>query len=141
MFAAILDDLRKRFGEKILLTPEDLEKVLGIGRGQQANLRSQNRFPIPTRKVGGKVTVTIYDLAQHLAGDGKAEVKAQMAAEAPNRKERVARKDKKAKRGLLEKGWWQLRADQVIAILENRSLLDELGTGNTLPPNSSDKTL
>lgn len=133
MFDVILDDLRKRFGDKVVLGTDDLEAVLGVSRGQQANLRSQNRFPIQTRKIGSRVVVSIYDLAKHLADDCDTEVKATMASEAPKAEERQSRKAKKARRGLLEKNWWLFRADSIIAILENRSLLD-MDEDRLLPP-------
>lgn len=133
MFDVILDDLRKRFGNKIVLGTDDLEAILGISRGQQANLRSQNRFPIQTRKVGSRVVVSIYDLAKHLSGDCETEVKATMASKLPKAGETSSRKVKKAQRGLLQGNWWLFRADRIIAILENRSMLD-MDSGVRPPP-------
>lgn len=118
MFKVILDDLRSRVGEKIYLSPEDLEPLLDISKGQQANLRSQNRFPIPTRKLGGKVVVTIYDLAKHLSADCKESVSHTIATERVQTKEKTARSTKKTRKGLLEKGWWQFHSGQVFAIIE-----------------------
>lgn len=138
MFDVILDDLRKRFGNKIVLGTDDLEAVLGISRGQQANLRSQNRFPIQTRKVGSRVVVSIYDLAKHLSGDCETEVKATMASKLSKAGETSSRKVKKAQRGLLQGNWWLFRAGRIIAILENRSLLD-IDKDGPLPPGDTSK--
>lgn len=138
MFAVILEDLRKRFGDKVVLGTDDLEAVLGISRGQQANLRSQNRFPIQTRKVGSRVVVSIYDLAKHLSRDCETEVKATMANLAPKSDGKPSRKVKKAQQGLLEGNWWLLRTDQIIAVIENRSLLD-IDKDEPLPPGDPSK--
>lgn len=131
MFATILGDLRQRYGDKILLTPEDLEGVLGISRGQQANLRSQGRFPLPTRKVGGRICVSIYDLAKYLAGAAEEDVKAQMTQEQATGTKKSTRSEKKAKRGLLEKNWWLFRAHHITAILDSRRLLDSTNSTTT----------
>ncbi|MBI4720458.1 MAG: hypothetical protein HY770_04420 [Chitinivibrionia bacterium] len=125
MFAIILEDLRKRYGDKVLLDPEDLEAILGVSTGQQANLRSQNRFPIPITKVGGRIKVSIYDLAKHLAGAAKEEAKAQIATDTPPATKKESRSEKKAKRGLLEKNWWLFRGHHIISILDHRQLLDD----------------
>lgn len=125
MFATILGDLRQRYGDKIVLTPEDLEGVLGISKGQQANLRSQRRFPLPTRKVGGRVCVTIYDLAKYLAGAAEDDAKAQTNHGQATGTSKVSRSEKKAMRGLLKKNWWLFRVNQLISVLDNRRLLDD----------------
>lgn len=41
MLEIILADLRERFGDKVLLSPEDLVSVINKSEGQQANERSQ----------------------------------------------------------------------------------------------------
>jgi hypothetical protein len=63
MLEIILADLRDRFGDKVLLSPEDLASVINKSVGQQANERSQGKFPIPHKVEGRRVKVTIYDLA------------------------------------------------------------------------------
>lgn len=135
MLTIIFDDLKKIFGEKILLRPEDLETILGIGKGQQANLRSQNRFPIPTKKIGGSVVVTIYDLAKYLASACDDDVKTKMANEPPAPKEKQSRSAKKAQKGLLGKDWWRFRVGTVISILEERPLFDVIYK-KPLPPSN-----
>lgn len=141
MFAVILEDLRKRFGDKVVLGTDDLEAVLGISRGQQANLRSQNRFPIQTQKVGSRVVVSIYDLAKHLSRDCETEVKATMESMASESDGRLSRKVKKAQRGKLKGNWWLLRTDQIIAVIENRSMLDMDSDAPPPPPNPSRESL
>lgn len=119
MIDAILADLRGIFGAKVLLNPEDLVEALGISTGQQANLRSKGKFPVKTQKVGGRVKVSIYDLAQHLSGQATTHVKGEIA-KIPDQLPRAV---KKARKGLLEKDWWAFRQKAVISII-NKSLLD-----------------
>ena len=76
MIETILADLKTRFGEKVLLSPEDIAPIISSSPAVQANLRSQGRFPIPVKKIGRKIGITIYHLAEYLAnGDVKVEVK------------------------------------------------------------------
>lgn len=117
MFKVILEDLKSRVGDKIYLSPDDLEPLLDISKGQQANLRSQNKFPVRTSKIGGKVVVSIYDLAKHLSADCEAEVSATLAKSAPPA-EKLSRTTKKTQKGLLEKGWWQFHSNLLFAYIE-----------------------
>lgn len=123
MFQDILRDLGDRYGKQVLLTPDDLEEALGISKGQQANLRSQNRFPIPITKIGRKVTVHIYDLAKYLAGTREIEVREELAKEKAISKDSMTRQQKKVRRGHLEKDWWHFVSPIIISLIE-RSLLD-----------------
>lgn len=76
MIETVLADLKSRFGEKVLLSPEDIAPIIARSPAVQANMRSQGRFPIPIKKMGSKVGITIYHLAEYLAnGDVKVEVK------------------------------------------------------------------
>lgn len=76
MIETVLADLKSRFGEKVLLSPEDIAPIISSSPAVQANLRSQGRFPIPVKKIGRKIGITIYHLAEYLAnGDVKVEVK------------------------------------------------------------------
>ncbi len=117
MFDLVLADLQGRFGSKILLEPADLADVIGISVGQQANLRSQGRFPIPTTKVGNKVKVSVYALAQWLASLAKQEVKTELA-KTPN----LNRAEKKARRGHLTGQWWAFRQEAICAIIQKAYL-------------------
>lgn len=67
MYETILKDLKERFGDKVILTPADIAPVIASSPGVQANHRSRGGFPIPIRKIGTKVGVTIYHLAEYLA--------------------------------------------------------------------------
>lgn len=58
MFQQILDDLKAQFGSKIQLSPEDIEAIINVSAGQQANQRSQGRFPIPYTKDGGRIRIS-----------------------------------------------------------------------------------
>lgn len=66
--AAIVAELRNFFGEKTLLSPEDIAPHIRRTPKAQANLRSLGVFPIPLTYVSGKAYVTIYALAAWLAG-------------------------------------------------------------------------
>lgn len=119
MIDAILADLRAIFGAKVLLDPDDLVEVLGISVGQQANLRSQGRFPVATQKIGGRIKVSIYDLAKYLSGLASTHAREEIAVSTIP----MNRTEKKARKGLLEQNWWRLNQQRVVSII-NRSLLD-----------------
>lgn len=75
MIDTVLADLKSRFGDKVLLSPEDIAPLIASSPAVQANMRSQGRFPIPVKKVGRKIGVSIYHLAEYLAkGEVKTEV-------------------------------------------------------------------
>ncbi len=65
----ILRDLRQAYGPKVILSPQDLALAIGRSPKAQANMRSRGAFPMPIKRVGGKVGVSVYDLADYLAGD------------------------------------------------------------------------
>ena len=65
----ILRDLRQVYGPKVLLSPEDLALAIGRSPKAQANMRSRGAFPMPVKRLGGKVGVSVYDLADYLASD------------------------------------------------------------------------
>lgn len=92
MYEMVLADLKQRFGDKVMLSPSDIAPVIASSPAVQANLRLQNRFPIPVRKVGKKVGVTIYHLAEYLStGDVKvAPPKAVLSPPAPYKPVTVA---------------------------------------------------
>lgn len=134
MIDLVLADLRSRFGVKVLLSPSDIEDVIGVSVGQQANLRSQNKFPIPYDKSMGKVVISIYDLAQYLANVGKSVVKEQIR-ELPDYPT-MTRTQKKSTKGHLEGQWWLFHCPMVVAII-SRSILDSELPIKDLPPKKS----
>jgi hypothetical protein len=67
-YESVLADLKKQFGGRVLLSPADLAPLLMVSVQGQANLRHAGTFPIPVRKVGRKVGVSVYDLASFLTG-------------------------------------------------------------------------
>lgn len=75
MIETILKDLKERFGKKVILSPEDVAPIIATSPAVQANLRSQGRFPIPITKIGRKIGISIYHLAEFLA-TGNVEVEA-----------------------------------------------------------------
>lgn len=92
MYETVLTDLKKQFGDKVLLSPGDIAPIIDASPAVQANLRSQKRFPIPVKKMGKKVGVSIYHLAEYLStGDVKvAPPKADLSPPAPSKPVRVA---------------------------------------------------
>jgi len=129
MYKIILSDLRQQFGSKVLLSPEDLADVIDVSVGQQANLRSADKFPIPHNKDDfGRVKVSIYDLANYLANLGGAQVKQEMA-QIPDKLTRI---QKKSTKGRLAKDWWRFRCSSIYSII-NRSLLDFELVANPTP--------
>lgn len=67
MYQTVLNDLTARFGADVMLTPEQIAPIIASSPAVQANLRSQGRFPIPVRRIGNKVVVSIYHLAEFIA--------------------------------------------------------------------------
>ena len=65
----ILADLKEQYGRQLVLSPSDIALAIGRSPKAQANMRSRGVFPIPVKRAGGKVGVSIYDLADYLAGD------------------------------------------------------------------------
>ena len=66
MHSIVLNDLKEKFGDQVLLSPSDIAPIIASSPKVQANLRSQGRFPIPVQKKGAKVGVSIYHLAEYL---------------------------------------------------------------------------
>lgn len=67
MFAIILQDLQKKFGEKAVLSPKELAPILHTSESAQSNMRAAGTFPLPVVKQGSKIGVSIYVLAEWLA--------------------------------------------------------------------------
>jgi len=63
-----LADLKAEFGKKTLLTPEDIAPYIDKSPAAQAALRTRNRFPFATKTIGGRIVVSIYDLARYIGG-------------------------------------------------------------------------
>ncbi|QWD89274.1 hypothetical protein GQ367_02025 [Polynucleobacter sp. MWH-CaK5] len=118
MFDIVLNDLRGKFGDKVLLSPQDISEIIGMSVGEQANKRSADDFPIPWSKDSGRIKVTIYHLADYIANHGKKQVKQQIA-KIPDR---LTRTQKKATKGHLEKEWWLFRSRPIIAIIQKSNL-------------------
>jgi hypothetical protein len=71
-YEAVLADLKVRFSGQILLSPADLAPLIMVSAQGQANLRHAGTFPMPVRKVGRRVGVSIYDVAHFLTSDSSA---------------------------------------------------------------------
>jgi len=72
-YADALADLKADFGKQKLLTPSDIAPYISKTASAQAALRSRKKFPIATKDVGGRIFVSIYDLAHYIGDDDEAE--------------------------------------------------------------------
>ncbi|GBU14674.1 hypothetical protein AwPolaro_00520 [Polaromonas sp.] len=73
-YADALADLKADFGKQKLLTPSDIAPYISKSSSAQAALRSREKFPIATKDVGGRIFVSIYDLAHFIGDDDGEEV-------------------------------------------------------------------
>ena len=64
--AEIIDYLKIKTGGKLVMTPEQLEQEIGISTKQQSVLRTQQRFPIPHKKMGRSILYSIIHIADFL---------------------------------------------------------------------------
>lgn len=119
MFQQILEDLKATFGSKIQLSPADIAEIIDMSEGQQANRRSEGSFPIPYTKDGGRIRISIYALARYLSECCSVSVKQEMVSIPAD----LSRTQKKATRGHLAKGWWQLRRKQITSVIL-KSIID-----------------
>lgn len=122
MFDVILEDLKRRFGDKIFLTPDDLALITGISIGQQAKLRSENRFPIPYEKIGNRIKISIYHLAEYLSKKANAYAKKKVKEEVRNLADK-RKESKKATNGRLKKDWFRDFMSTFVVQYENRLML------------------
>ena len=58
--------LRTRSGGKEVLTPKQLEPILGISIKQQSLLRKENKLGFPYLTIGGKILYSIHAVAEML---------------------------------------------------------------------------
>lgn len=122
MFDVILEDLKRRFGDKIFLTPDDLALITGISIGQQAKLRSENRFPIPYEKIGNRIKISIYHLAEYLSKKANAYAKKKVKEEVGNLADK-RKESKKATNGRLKEDWFRDFMSIFVVQYENRLML------------------
>jgi len=84
MFAIVLEDLQRKFGEKAILSPKELAPIIRTSESAQSNMRAAGTFPLPVVKQGAKIGVSIYVLAKWLAdGDIPACAKKNEPAQPP----------------------------------------------------------
>jgi len=63
----ILADLHREFPGAKVLTSDQVARVLATTPAAIANMRHRGTFPIEVKKVGSRVCVSVYDLAEFLA--------------------------------------------------------------------------
>lgn len=66
--SAILDDLLKRFGGRLMLGAKDVAEAIGRSVEATNTLIRRGGLTLPVEKVGGENCVSIYALADWLAG-------------------------------------------------------------------------
>lgn len=94
-----LADLKERFGARVVLGPHDIAELLAISTQAQANMRHAGTFPLPVKKIGRRVGVSIYDVAEFLASPPLTPITKSKVAElpvsepAPNRRKRKGQHD------------------------------------------------
>lgn len=98
----ILKDLRQQFGKKSVLYAEDIAEVLGISLSASYSLKSRGGLNLPVVETGGRAGVSIYAVAEWLAGVDESSVKARKASKAqgllePTPKRRIAGLEKGVK--------------------------------------------
>ena len=65
--------LRTRSGGKEVLTPKQLEPILGISVKQQSLLRKENKLGFPHLTIGGKILYSIHAVAEMLTRPAQTE--------------------------------------------------------------------
>lgn len=68
--------LRTRSGGKEVLTPKQLEPILGISVKQQSLLRKENKLGFPHLTIGGKILYSIHAVAEMLTRPASSEITA-----------------------------------------------------------------
>lgn len=63
----IVADLRETFGKgRMVLFPEEIAQVIGLSPKAINNLRHRKKFPFTPKRIGNKIGVSIYELAEWL---------------------------------------------------------------------------
>ena len=62
----LIEYLRLKTKDKLLMTPEQLSNEIGISAKQQSKLRQEKIFPIPHKEIGRLIFYSIYDVANFL---------------------------------------------------------------------------
>ena len=117
MLQEILQDVKNAVGGRLVVTPAELEAIMGIPVGHQANMRSENRFPIPDQKTGRKVHYSVHAVAKHLAGRATAIAKETLKETKQDKP--PTRLQKKNATNHLASGWWLTFNVRLTALFQN----------------------
>lgn len=120
MYKEIVDDLKMAVNGRLVLTPSELEAILGISVGQQANMRSKSRFPILHKKIGAKVVYPVHSVAKHLASSAASEAKQQMSSLVTDKS--ISRTEKKKLGNHLAADWYMKFRIELFAFYEKKQL-------------------
>lgn len=61
-----LEILLARYGNKLLMTVEDMSNILGVSQITIRNQLCEERFPIPTFKQGSRRVAHVHDVADYI---------------------------------------------------------------------------
>lgn len=65
----VLKDLRGQFGKKSVLYADEIAELLGKSEQALANIKHRGGLPFPVKKIGGRLAVSLYDVADWLASE------------------------------------------------------------------------
>ena len=137
MFKEMIDELKQTVNGRMVMTPAELQTVIGLSVSQQANMRSQNRFPITHQKIGSKVLYTVHAVAKYLTSSAMDNVKE--AVKEIEREKPLSRSKKKNMSNHLKSGWWCAYRLKLRAVCEcNKTELELLAV---MPEKESRKNM
>lgn len=90
-----LDILREAFGDRLVVSIAEAAALLGWHPQSIRNAISKGRWPTPTVKVGGKVSITVASLAALTGGTMEAAQPAKPTTQPPKQKRGPGRPPKK----------------------------------------------
>ncbi len=117
MFNEILQEVKNAVGGRLVVTPKELEAIMGISVDVQANMRNKKRFPIRDQKTGRKVHYSIHAVAKHI--EGMATAHAKETIKETKQDEPLPRLAKKNATKHLEAGWWLNFSVRLTALFQN----------------------
>lgn len=117
MFDVILKGVKDTVGGREVVTPKELEEILGIPVGSQANERCKKTFPIPNGKTGRRVHYSVHAVAKHL--EKIATANAKETIKETKQDEPLPRLAKKKATKHLKAGWWLTFSVRLTALFQN----------------------
>lgn len=131
MFREIVEELKQTVNGRMVMTPAELQTIMGLSVNQQANMRSQNRFPINHQKVGSKVLYTVHAVAKHLSASATDSVKETIKE--IERDKPLSRSKKKNMTNHLKSGWWCAYCIELRRVCESNNTVVVLSSAEVMP--------